>query len=112
MGLGEGTNNFAELMTLRHLMHFALNHDCRDIQIFGDSNIIINWINKNSRCDAHTLLNILDEVMHLKSLFNTILVRHIYREHNHSADELSKEAMHLPRGQWIIQEQRDTTQYQ
>jgi len=112
MGLGVGTNNFVELITLRNLMHFALNHECRDLQIYGDSNIIINWINLKSRCYTHTLLNILDEVMHLKSQFNNIIVRHIYREHNHSADGLSKEATHLPGGQWIIHEQRGISQYQ
>jgi len=90
-------------------MHFALNHECRDLEIYGDSNIIINWINQKTSCHAHTLLNILDEVMHLKSQFNTILVRNIYREHNHSANGLSKEATHLLGGQWIIQERRGTS---
>lgn len=28
MDLGVGTNNYAKLISLRHLMHFALNHDC------------------------------------------------------------------------------------
>ena len=112
LGLGGGTNNFAELITIRHLMHFALNHDCKDLQIFGDSNIVINWINLEARCYAHTLLNILDEVMHLKAHFNSIIVRHIYREQNHCADGLSKEATHIPAGQWIISEQSGSAQYQ
>ena len=42
MGLGAGTNNFAELITLRHLLHFSLGHHCININIFGDSKIIIN----------------------------------------------------------------------
>ena len=28
MGLGGGTNNYAELVTLRHLLHFSLGHEC------------------------------------------------------------------------------------
>lgn len=111
MGLGVGTNNFEKFITLRHLLHFSLYHDCRDIQIYGDSNNTINWISKNTRCHAYTLLNIMDEVMHFIPLFNSILFFHIYREHNHSVDGLSKEATHLPKGQWIIQEQSGTSQY-
>lgn len=34
------------------------------------------------------------------------------REHNNSADQLSKEATTLPRGEWMIQEQRGTNAYQ
>lgn len=112
MGLGMVTNNFVELISIRHLMHFALNHDCRELQIFGDPNIIINWINLKTRCHTHTLLNILDEVMHLKAHFNSIIVRHIYNEHNHCANGLSKEATHLPAGQWIISKQRGNAHYQ
>ncbi len=42
LGLGGGTNNYAELITLRHLLHFSLGHKCINLQIFGDSKIIIN----------------------------------------------------------------------
>lgn len=36
MVLGEGTNNYVELITLRHLLHFSLAHDFTTIQILGD----------------------------------------------------------------------------
>eukprot|EP00253_Pinus_taeda_P006389 PITA_06389 len=48
MGLGRGTNNFAEIISLRHLLHFALGHNCLHIHIFGDSNIIIDWFNNTT----------------------------------------------------------------
>lgn len=54
MGLEAGTNNFAELITLRHLLHFSLGHQCHNLNIFGDSKIIINWFNSISTCHIHT----------------------------------------------------------
>jgi len=111
MGLCAGTNNFAELITLRHLLHFSLGHNCMNINIFGDSKIIINWFNNTTACHIHTLSNILDEINIFKAQFNIIKCNHIYREHNSCADELSKEAMILPREEWMIHEQRGTNEY-
>lgn len=103
-GLGTGTNNFAELITLRHLLHFALSHHFTCINIFGDSKIIINWFNNISSCHIHTLSIILNEVLELEAAFNNITCSHIYREHNESADRLSKEASMMDRGVWEITE--------
>jgi len=103
-GLGAGTNNFAVLISLRHLLHFAISHQCTSINIYGDSQIIINWFNEISICHLHTLRVIFDEVRHLKEAFNHISVAHIYREHNMTADKLSKEAALMDRGTWEITE--------
>jgi len=104
MGLWAGTNNFAELITLRHLLHFSLGHNCMSISIFGDSNIIIDWFDNIIACHIHTLSNILDEINFFKAQFDIITCNHIYREHNSCADELSKAATILPRGEWMTQE--------
>ena len=111
MGLGARTNNFAELTTLRHLLHFSLGHHCINLNIFGDSKIIMNWFNGIIACHIHTPSNILNEVNIFKAEFNNISCNHIYREHNCSADQLSKEASTLPKGEWLIQEQRGTNEY-
>lgn len=102
MGLGEGTNNYAELITLIHLLHFALAHDCTTIQLFGDSKININCFNNKNHCHAISLRNIFDEVIIFKAVFNTISCHHIYGEYNKSANRLSLEATLLPRGLWMI----------
>jgi len=98
MGLGAGTNNFTELITIHHLLHFSLGHNCMSLNIYGDSKIIINWFNNITACHIHTLSNILDEVNIFKAQFNNITCNHIYREYNSCADELSKDATTLPRG--------------
>lgn len=104
MGLVLGTNKFAELISLKHLLHFALAHACYYLQIFGDSKIIINWFNNISTCHVHTHRNILDDIMILKAQFNYVSCQHIYKECNMVADQLSKEVAAHPRGLWLIQE--------
>ena len=42
MGLGEGTNNYVELLGLKLLLCFALAKGYKCLQIFGDSLIVIN----------------------------------------------------------------------
>ena len=72
MGLGIDTNNFLELNNLRLLLIFALQKGCRQLQIFGDSKLVINWFNLQSKRHMHTLKNLLDEVLAFKSHFDYI----------------------------------------
>ena len=111
MGLGVGTDKFVELIFLRHLLHFALDHTCNQLQIFSDSKIIINWFNNINTCYVHSLINILDEIQILKTKFNSVTYQHIFREHNSTANKLSKEATTHPRGLWLIQEQIGDEKY-
>ena len=62
MGIGAGTNNYAELMALKLLLHFALEQGCKKLQIFGDSLIIINWVNKIQHCKNLALITLYEEV--------------------------------------------------
>lgn len=111
MGLGVGSNNFAEIMALRNLLHFSLGHQCLELNIYGDSKTVINWFNHVTICHIHTLNNILYEIQTFKAAFNHISCLHIYREHNSCADQLSKEATTLPRGEWLILEQQGSEEY-
>ena len=43
MGLGIGTNNFAELLALNLLLQIAGEKGIHNLQIFGDSKNVINW---------------------------------------------------------------------
>lgn len=107
VGLGRGTNNYAKLNSLRHLLLFALEKHYTSIQIFGDSQLIINWINGSYHYHVHTLRDLLDETIGLKSQFESFVCCHIYKERNEVVDFLSKEAAQLIRGKWIIQEYRN-----
>jgi len=112
MGFRNGSNNYAEISAIHNLLHFALLHQHTKINIFGDSMVVVNWINNVTTCHTHTLSNILHDALTLKTAFNHFSCLHIYREHNSEADKLSKEASTLPRGEWIIVEQNGTEEHQ
>lgn len=69
MGLGGGSNNFIELSTGKFLIQFALEK-CKGLQLFGDSQVVFDWLNKNTRCYTYTLRHILDDALQLSSHFD------------------------------------------
>ena len=86
------------------LLIFAHEKGIQGIQIFGDSMIVINWMNNAQRCHNIHLTPILEEVAQLKSTFNLITFTHIYRERNSEADRCSKEAAAVFQPSWEIEE--------
>ena len=52
-GLGVGSNNYVELSALKLLIILALNKLISNIQIFGDSLLVINWI--SGKFKSHNL---------------------------------------------------------
>ena len=93
MGLGKGTNNFAELLALKLLLRFALEKNSRNIHIFGDSMVVINWVNKIQRCRIKNLNPFFEEVCKLMGNFDTITCPLVYMEINSEADKFSKEGL-------------------
>lgn len=106
VGLGQGTNNYAELVALRLLMCWSLQMNILSIQIFGDSMNVIKWVNGKAICQNQILKSTLDDILSLKSHFNSISICHIYRDKNSSADELSKTGLQQVLGSWSIEELR------
>jgi len=104
IGLGEGTNNYAEILSLKMLLVFAIEHNVKELSIYGDSMNIINWTNGTQRCVNLKLENLLEEVLMLKSSFETFSCHHIYRSQNQEADKESKEGLLLGAGKWKITE--------
>ena len=43
-GLGMGTNNFAQLLSLKALLTLALEHEIHTLEIFGDYQLVINLV--------------------------------------------------------------------
>eukprot|EP00253_Pinus_taeda_P029159 PITA_29159 len=112
INLGRGTNNYAELCTAKHIIHFSIQKHCRHLQLFGDSKIVCSWLNNASQCHTFTLRHILDEARRLTSSFESFSCLHIYREQNTITDHLSKEAALRQGDQWLIQEEIDGQFYQ
>ena len=43
--MGQATNNRVELATLWETLKLAHNNQIQDIQIFGDSKVVVDWVN-------------------------------------------------------------------
>jgi ribonuclease HI len=92
--LGNGTNDYVELMSLKLLMVFALEKDCKQLSVFGDSKNPINWINGT-------------QIWNIKSLqifFDFFSCQHVYRERNKEADMASRKSTYMEMGHWKITE--------
>ena len=94
-GLGQGSNNFAELKALHFLLCWLISNHMRQIQIFGDSRNVVNWFNGTQQCKNYILLPLLKEICRLKCFFYEISVVHIYRERNQEAIDYLKKVLSL-----------------
>jgi len=105
--LGEGSNNFAEIMSLKFILIFASELDCQALSMFGDSMNVINWEKGTQRCIHLRLDFLLEDVVFLKNRFDPFVCRHVYRSHNQEADRASKEGLGLAFGHWKIREHKE-----
>jgi ribonuclease HI len=101
-GIGPGTNNFAELLSLKLLIVFAIEKGCRTLKVFGDSLNVINWIKGTQRCLNTRLATLVEDIQRLQTNFDSLVCQHVYRENNKEADQRSKEGINMAMGQWKI----------
>jgi ribonuclease HI len=112
MGLGSGINNFAELISLKLLLLFCKEKNVTSLQVFGDSQVVVKWVQNQLQCHDILLLPILEEVQRLVVSFDIFEIHHVFRERNMVADQLSKEGMWFIQGQWMIVEENKGTFYE
>ena len=89
-GLGLGTNDYAELCALKLLLRLTRKHNLNKIQVFGDSQLVINWASSKYRLLNIELAMILQDVHYLANSLDYVSFKHIYRERNFKADSLAK----------------------
>lgn len=85
--IGIETNNWAELMALVEGLALCKSIGCKNLEIEGDSAIIINALRKGSLLNWR-LDSILSKAILLCQSFDKIIINHIYQEGNRRADEL------------------------
>jgi ribonuclease HI len=90
---GPGTNTRAELLGVWATLHLASRLNIEDIQIIGDSKIVIDWLNNKGKLQVSSLLGWMDRVRELHTTFRHISYKHTLREHNKEVDALSKTAL-------------------
>ena len=104
--MGSGSNNFAELLGLKLLLSLSLDNNLKKLHIFGDSQLVINWVSGKYRIQNAQLAQILMEVHRLVDMFDSVVFMHIYRELNTLADVLAKDGGNVMSGSWQISEHR------
>lgn len=91
--LGTCTNNIAEYKALILGLEEALQRKCRYLDIFLDSELIVNQINGHYKVKNETLKVLMGEVKKLLSYLDRYTVTHVERSQNHLADKLANEAI-------------------
>jgi ribonuclease HI len=89
-------------MALKLVLRLAQEFGVSQIQIFGDSLLVIQWLCKETTLRNFTLQPLYDDVQLLMTTFSHISLSHIYRDKNMIVDGLSKDGLGLDRGTWII----------
>ncbi len=91
--IGKGTNNIAEWSALIQGMKLALSHGCRELEVRGDSQLIIRQITGRYRVKSQNLIPLYEEANRLSGSFNKITFKWVRRDDNISTDALSNRAL-------------------
>lgn len=83
------TNNVSEYNGLLLGMTEAARLNIKRITIFGDSNLVIQQMNRIYKIKSQSLLPLFNKAVALERQFEKVTYKHVYREYNTRADELS-----------------------
>ncbi|XP_024190475.1 uncharacterized protein LOC112194472 [Rosa chinensis] len=84
------TNNQAEYEALIIGLEVLLEMGVRDVQIRGDSQLVINQLQEKYRCASWLLVPYLNRAVELLDQFTDVDLEHIPRERNFAANELAQ----------------------
>ena len=91
--IGIATNNEAEYQALIDGLNYCVDNSIKEIQVFLDSNLVVEQVNKNFKVKAGNLKVLNSKVDDLIQAFNFIEIKHVYREENKRADQLANMAL-------------------
>jgi ribonuclease HI len=86
------TNNQVEYESLLHGLEYLRDLGARDVEVFGDSNRIMQQIKGDSQCLDRVLNSYRDRCLDIIKLFDTFSSKHIPREEDSSANRLAQQA--------------------
>jgi ribonuclease HI len=96
------SNNLCELIALKLFLQLTQEHNISQLQIFGDSLLVIKWLQKETSIINFTLLLLYDDIQTHMTTFSHISLSHIFRDKNWIVDALSKYGLELERDTSII----------
>ena len=91
--IGIATNNEAEYQALIDGLNYCVDNSIKEIEVFLDSNLVVEQVNKNYKVKAENLKVLNSKVDDLIQEFNFIEINHVYREENKRADQLANMAL-------------------
>lgn len=71
LGLGNGSNNSAELSAYKSLLSFSLQMGISRFEVYGDSLLVANWLRQAQQCRNIFLVPLVDEILQLKLVFTS-----------------------------------------
>jgi ribonuclease HI len=86
------TNNQVEYEALLHGIEYLRDLGARDVDVFGDSNLIVQQVRGDSQCLDEVLNSYRDRCLDIIKLFKTFSIKHIPREENSRANRLTQQA--------------------
>ncbi len=91
--LGENTNNYAEYMGLILGLKRARAMGIRELEVLADSELLVRQLNGEYQVKAENLRPLFEEARQLLAGFPGVALRHVPREENEAADEMSNRAI-------------------
>ena len=104
-GLGHKTNNHAEILALFKAFQLAQGKGIKDVQVFGDSEILIKTLNTNALFNDPLLNKSLQRLRLVMHDFSSHLLFHILCGSNKEADVKANEGYLLSQGAPRINEE-------
>jgi ribonuclease HI len=101
---GRGSNMKAELTAIWALVFLTISLNLRKLQIFGDSQVVVDWINGKTHIQVARLQPVMNMIREMLGELEWYSCSHVYRELNQKVDQLSKEALEMEFGAFFYQE--------
>jgi hypothetical protein len=86
------TNNQIKYKSLLHWLKYLRDLGARDVDVFGDTNLIVQQIKGDSQCLYGVLNSYRERCLDIIKLFDTFSIKHIPREENNWANQLTQQA--------------------
>ena len=93
--IGIASNNVAEYQALIEGLKYCILNSIDVVEIFLDSKLIVEQMNKNYKVKSKNLINLFNEAQQLTSQIRSVKLTHIRRENNKRADELANKALDI-----------------
>ena len=90
--LGTATNNEAEYHALIRALELALEKECTEVEVRGDSQLVVKQVKGDWQTNEQHLRELRDRVREVAGEFEQFEIQHIPREENKEADALVEQA--------------------